>query len=172
MQILRRAISRCGLFLIDASRRSSTSCSPLEGRLRADALKGPSGVTLDVLVDRIELDGFAARHDGGALIGVGGELAGDRILQWRARPPRRISCHASDTDDVSRPGRRRRGAAAGVARCRARGVGQERQARRRHRPRAHGSRKRLRRPARRFGRRSRRAWRHGARDRRQSSPRF
>ena len=55
----------------------------IEGRLRADALSGPSGVTLDVLVDRIELDGFAHSTGGGALIGVAGQPEGDRILQWR-----------------------------------------------------------------------------------------
>ena len=68
----------------------------VEGRLRADAARGPSGVTLDVLIDRIGLDGppsppsgygetgaMTPTH-GGALIGVAGELASDRILQWRA----------------------------------------------------------------------------------------
>ena len=33
----------------------------VEGRLRTDALKGPSGVTLDVLIDRIELNGSMFR---------------------------------------------------------------------------------------------------------------
>ena len=56
----------------------------IEGRLRADALKGPSGVTLDVLIDRIAFDGSTAITMGGASIGVGGELGTDRILQWRA----------------------------------------------------------------------------------------
>jgi competence protein ComEC len=56
----------------------------IDGRLRTDALRGPSGVTLDVLIDRIELNGTTHTTLGGALIGVGGELASDRILQWRA----------------------------------------------------------------------------------------
>ena len=55
----------------------------IEGRLRADALSGPSGVTLDVLVDRIELDGFVHSTGGGVLIGVAGQPQDDRILQWR-----------------------------------------------------------------------------------------
>jgi len=55
----------------------------IEGQLRTDALNGPSGVTLDVLVDRIELDGFAHSTHGGALISVAGQPQGDRILQWR-----------------------------------------------------------------------------------------
>ena len=56
----------------------------VSGVLRTDASKGPSGVTLNVLIDRIELNGSMHRTSGGALIGVGGELASDRILQWRA----------------------------------------------------------------------------------------
>jgi competence protein ComEC len=56
----------------------------VEGRLRTDASKGPSGVTLNVLLERIELDGSFQPTYGGALIGVSGELTGDQILQWRA----------------------------------------------------------------------------------------
>ena len=56
----------------------------VEGRLRTDALRGPSGVTLDVLVDRIKLNGLLIPASGGALIGVGGQPGSDRILQWRA----------------------------------------------------------------------------------------
>jgi competence protein ComEC len=56
----------------------------VSGLLRTDASKGPSGVTLNVLIDRIELNGSIRTTSGGALIGVGGELASDRILQWRA----------------------------------------------------------------------------------------
>ena len=55
----------------------------IEGQLRADAARGPSGVTLDVLIDRIELNGRMTPTYGGALIGVAGELGGDRVLQWR-----------------------------------------------------------------------------------------
>lgn len=56
----------------------------IEGRLRADASKGPSGVTLNVFIDRIDLNGTPYTTAGGALIGVGGALGSDRILQWRA----------------------------------------------------------------------------------------
>ena len=56
----------------------------IEGRLRTDALNGPAGVTLDVLIDRVGLDGPMAPTAGGASIGVGGQLGTDRILQWRA----------------------------------------------------------------------------------------
>ena len=56
----------------------------VEGRLRSDALKGPSGVTLDLFIDRIEVSGSMQSTSGGVLIGVGGELASDRILHWRA----------------------------------------------------------------------------------------
>ena len=56
----------------------------VSGLLRTDASQGPSGVTLDVLIDRIELNGSIHPTSGGVMIGVGGELAGDRILQWRA----------------------------------------------------------------------------------------
>ncbi len=58
----------------------------VEGRLRTDASKGPSGVTLNIFIDRIELNGSMVSVAGGsgALIGVGGELTSDRILQWRA----------------------------------------------------------------------------------------
>jgi competence protein ComEC len=56
----------------------------VSGRLRTDASKGPSGVTLNVFVDRIELNGSLHPTSGGALVGVGGELAGNRILHWRA----------------------------------------------------------------------------------------
>jgi competence protein ComEC len=58
----------------------------VEGRLRTDGSRGPAGVTLNILIDRIELNGSMVSVTGGtgALIGVGGELTSDRILQWRA----------------------------------------------------------------------------------------
>jgi competence protein ComEC len=65
----------------------------VEGRLRTDASKGPSGVTLDVLIDRIELNGSMHETSGGALVSVGGELTSDRMLQWRAG--RRLAFPAS-----------------------------------------------------------------------------
>src|SRR5687768_15068290 len=65
----------------------------VEGRLRTDASKGPSGVTLDVLVDRIEVDGSMREASGGVLIGVGGELTSDSLQAWRAG--RRLALPAS-----------------------------------------------------------------------------
>jgi competence protein ComEC len=56
----------------------------VEGRLRSDAVKGPSGVTLSVVIDHIELNGSRRETIGGALIGVGGEPSNDQLLQWRA----------------------------------------------------------------------------------------
>ena len=56
----------------------------VEGRLRSDAVKGPAGVTLDVIVERVALDGTPLSVSGGATIGVGGEPGTDRILQLRA----------------------------------------------------------------------------------------
>jgi competence protein ComEC len=56
----------------------------VDGILRTDASTGPQGVTLNVLIDRIELNGSMQSTAGGALVSVGGELASDRILQWRA----------------------------------------------------------------------------------------
>ena len=56
----------------------------VSGRLRADAVQSPAGVTLDVLIDGIELNGSTQATSGGALIAVGGELASDGIQQWRS----------------------------------------------------------------------------------------
>ena len=58
--------------------------APIEGRLRRDAMIGPSGVTLDVWIDRIVIDGTAQATGGGALISVGGMPAIDDVRQWRA----------------------------------------------------------------------------------------
>jgi competence protein ComEC len=55
-----------------------------EGVLRSDASMGASGVTLDLRIDRVALDGAVYPVSGGALIGVGGALGGDQISQWRA----------------------------------------------------------------------------------------
>ena len=56
----------------------------VRGRLVSDAIVGPSGVSLDVAVADVEVDG--SRHDasGGVVIGVGGALASEQISQWRA----------------------------------------------------------------------------------------
>jgi competence protein ComEC len=56
----------------------------VEGRLRADAAPGPSGVSLSVDVDRIEVDGVSRSISGGIIVGVAGQLAGSQIPQWRA----------------------------------------------------------------------------------------
>src|SRR5436190_6995514 len=61
----------------------------IEGTLRADAAQGPNGVTLSIDVDRIELDGEYRGTSGGAIVGVGGDLASGRVAQWRAG--RRVS---------------------------------------------------------------------------------
>ena len=53
------------------------------GRLRADAARGPSGVTLALDVDTVALGGVIHSTSGGVLIGVGGALESDQILQWR-----------------------------------------------------------------------------------------
>lgn len=54
------------------------------GRLRTDAAKGPTGVSLAVDVESLSIDGLEHPAAGGALVGVGGELTSDQILQWRA----------------------------------------------------------------------------------------
>ena len=56
----------------------------VEGTLRTDVVQGPAGATLDVLIDSTELSGTMLDAPGGALIGVSGELRGERVLQWRA----------------------------------------------------------------------------------------
>ena len=138
MPILRRAAPLRAVFDRHVAPGELQLFANSTGRLRTDA-QGPSGVTLDVFIDRIELaarwslDVRHARRYGGALIGVGGELTSDRILQWRAG--RRVAFPATlrrPTNISTRAWRRR--AAARVARRRARGVGEKRQARRRHRP--------------------------------------
>ena len=58
--------------------------SDVQARLRTDAVIGPSGVSLDVGVEHVEIDGSRHAASGGALIGVGGGLASDQISQWRA----------------------------------------------------------------------------------------
>ncbi len=55
----------------------------LHVRLRSDAANGPSGVTLNVFVDRLDLDGSSYETAGGALISVGGDVTAEQILQWR-----------------------------------------------------------------------------------------
>lgn len=67
--------------------------APVEGRLRRDAMTGPSGVTLDVWIDRIVIDGVAQATAGGALVSVGGVPEVERVRQWRAG--RRIALPAS-----------------------------------------------------------------------------
>ena len=63
------------------------------GRLRSDAARGPASVTLDVFVDRVELNGSTFETAGGALIGVGGEVENAEVLQWRGG--RRVAFPAS-----------------------------------------------------------------------------
>jgi competence protein ComEC len=56
----------------------------IEGTLRADATRGPNGVTLSIDVDRIVFDRAHIPTSGGVIIGVGGDLASGRIAKWRA----------------------------------------------------------------------------------------
>lgn len=56
----------------------------VEGRLRTDAARGPSGVNLSIEVDQIELNGAWQTTLGGIIVGVGGELASNHISEWRA----------------------------------------------------------------------------------------
>ena len=56
----------------------------IEGLLRADAARGPNGVTLNIDVDRIEFECGRRATVGGAIIGVGGALASNRAGEWRA----------------------------------------------------------------------------------------
>ena len=150
---------------------SFSSSRTSQGVLRTDASKGPSGVTLNVLIDRIELNGSMHPTSGGALIGVGGELASDRILQWRAG--RRVAFPATLRTPTTYldPGvadAERQLAWRGVAL-----VGSVKSDRLVEvTAGARDSTKRSPRHARRSGGRSRRAWLRGARDRRQSCLRF
>jgi competence protein ComEC len=72
------------LFLDSLSAGEHQMFGHVEGRLRSDAAKGASGITLSVAIDRIELNGSSYGTSGGALLGVGGELTSSQILQWRA----------------------------------------------------------------------------------------
>ena len=59
----------------------------VEGRLRADASPGPSGVSLNLAVDRIQPLAIAAPSqdvEGGLLISIGGALAAAQAGEWRA----------------------------------------------------------------------------------------
>jgi competence protein ComEC len=56
----------------------------VEGHLRSDASQGPSGVSLGIEVDRLELNRESHATSGGIIVGVGGELGRDQISQWRA----------------------------------------------------------------------------------------
>lgn len=56
----------------------------IEGTLRADALRGPNGVSLLLEVDRIDIAGRSVVTAGGAVVSVGGDLASGRLTQWRA----------------------------------------------------------------------------------------
>ncbi len=174
MQILRRATRRCAQCSIGTSPPGELQLfTNVEGRAAHRRVEGPVGRH----ARHPHRSHRAERLDGSVTSRWCADRrrrrAGERSDSAMARgPPRRISCHASKAHHVSRSGRRRRRAAAGVARRRARGVGQERQARRRHRAGARRWRKRWRRRARRSGGRSRRASLRGARDRRPWCPRF
>src|SRR6187549_4307292 len=55
----------------------------ISGVLRSDAAIGPSGVSLDVFIDRVEVNGAVHPTAGGALVGVGGQSTTEQVLQWR-----------------------------------------------------------------------------------------
>ena len=135
--------------------------------------KGPSGVTLDVVIDRIELNGWMQPTAGGALIGVGGELRERSDSAMARRPPRRISRHASRRPTTYLdPGVGDRRAATRVARSRrswgrSKATGSSTSARVGRRWRGGAARR-----APRSGARSVKRRPHGASDRRLSCPRF
>ena len=56
----------------------------ISGVLRTDVSIGPSGATLNLFIDRVELNGVAYSTAGGVLIGVGGQLTAGQVRQWRA----------------------------------------------------------------------------------------
>ena len=56
----------------------------VEGVLRADAALAPSGATLSLNIDRIEIEGMRFVTAGGALVGVGGALGSNSVGEWRA----------------------------------------------------------------------------------------
>ena len=56
----------------------------IEGTLRADAVRGPNGVTLSIDVDRLVFDNEHRATSGGVIVGVGGDLASGRLAKWRA----------------------------------------------------------------------------------------
>jgi competence protein ComEC len=56
----------------------------ISGVLRSDAAIGPSGVSLDLFIDRLEVNGAVHSTAGGALVGVGGQTTTEQVLQWRA----------------------------------------------------------------------------------------
>jgi competence protein ComEC len=56
----------------------------VEGTIRADATRGPNGVTLSIDVDRIEFDRTRIAISGGVILGIGGDLASGRVSGWRA----------------------------------------------------------------------------------------
>src|SRR5262249_4394760 len=64
--------------------QASQLFATIEGRLRFDATIGPNGPSLNVDVDRLELQGRRWIAAGGVVIGVGGEPDLPAIDGWRA----------------------------------------------------------------------------------------
>jgi competence protein ComEC len=54
------------------------------GRLRADAMRGPTGVTLKVEVESVQLERTVYQTSGGALVSISGALGTGQILEWRS----------------------------------------------------------------------------------------
>jgi competence protein ComEC len=73
----------------------------LEGKLRADAGFGETGVRLSVSVNRISASGLSEPVAGGVVLTVGGSPDPDAVLQWRKGRTVRL------TASLRRPGRHR-----------------------------------------------------------------
>ena len=79
-----RATALHTFFNEHAGGREQQLFGTIAGRLRNDAVRGPSGVTMSIEIDTVEVNGVAFATSGGALIGVGGELGSEQISGWRA----------------------------------------------------------------------------------------
>ena len=82
--ILSRSTPLHSLFAERADPDTHQLFGVLTGRLRADAAKGPSGVTLALDLDAVTMNGVTLATSGGVLVGVGGALGSEQISQWRA----------------------------------------------------------------------------------------
>jgi competence protein ComEC len=72
------------LFVERIEGRPRTSPPVIVGRLLQDASLTDYGASLDLLVERLVLDGRPIEANGHVRLGVGGSLAGESLSQWRA----------------------------------------------------------------------------------------